>query len=149
MKQAACNKAASSACVVVLLVTGCGGGSDDASSGKRTIDGTVTVGDTGSLSSVFFADGESCYGRGGYSDIKPGTQVVVRDGSGMILGKGALADSSFSKSENGGSCLLQFTVTDIPESDFYAITVGRRGDLTYSSAELAAAGNRVDLSLGI
>lgn len=86
----------------------------------------------------------SCTGTGGYSDIKAGTEVVVKDEAGKILATSALVDAP---SPVYGICEYTFTVA-VPDAAFYSLAVGRRGDLTYSKDELAGRGWAVGFDLG-
>ena len=90
---------------------------------------------------------DHCTGDDGYSDIKPGLQVVIRDGDGSTLGTGHLAYDHEAYQATDDRCPLVFEV-DVPRSDFYAIEVGDRGELTYSFDDMEAMGWRVEASLG-
>lgn len=46
-----------------------------------------------------------------------------------------------------GMCVVSFAV-DVPVTDFYEIGVGRRGELSYTLAELTDADFNVELSIG-
>lgn len=107
---------------------------------SNTIDGTFTLAD----SSGFSNTGTGCVGDGGYSDIRPGTAVTVRDGSGTILGTSSLGPGE----ELVVWCQFEFTVAGIPKADFYEIEVGRRGSLSYSYDEMARNDWNVSFSLG-
>ncbi len=85
-----------------------------------------------------------CVGSGGYNDIAEGSNVVIRDSSGQIVGASKL---DFGMAV-GSVCRFEFAVTNIPESSFYSVEVGRRGALTYSQDQLKANGWRVDAVLG-
>jgi hypothetical protein len=79
----------------------------------------------------------------GFSDLVPGGQVVVADGSGDVLGTASL---------NGGTlsvlgCTFTFTVPDLPPEPFYEVTVTHRGTLTYSAQELATKGWKIASSV--
>lgn len=91
--------------------------------------------------------GQDCQGTGGYSDIREGTRVVVRDGSGTTLATTSLA---VGRAESDGYCRLDLEPVDLPRSDFYRISAGNdsRGTLEYSDAELEALSWMLDLSLG-
>jgi Protein of unknown function (DUF732) len=86
--------------------------------------------------------GSSCSGSGGYSDIDEGRQVTVKNGKGDILTTTVL------ESGEGGRFLCTFKFWfDITEGeDRYVVTVSRRGDMSYSFAELKD--NGVSLVLG-
>ncbi len=95
-------------------------------------------------------------GTGGYGDIGPGTDVVVRGGEGQVLGTAQLGDGpSVPMSEVleeeilDGGCIWSTTVRDVPTGeDFYSISVGERGEQTYSEEELEEREWSVSLELG-
>ena len=96
-----------------------------------------------------------CMGTGGYSDIMPGLDVVVRDSQGKIVASDALSNPSSGESDVDlksftiiKTCRLTFEVSPIPFSDFYEVSVGRRGSQVYSHADLEGKGWHIDLSLG-
>jgi hypothetical protein len=121
--------------LVGLLITlaACGSPTHD-------ITGTFTLSD----SDVDWS-ASSCSGTGGYSDITEGLGVTVKDGDGKTIATGRLVDDP--KGSSASRCHYTFTVA-APESDFYAIAVGRRGELTYSKAELEQQGWEVGFVLG-
>lgn len=149
--------------VIVLVLAGCGGveqATTFATVGEElptatpesyTIEGVFTLRDPGSI--LLFGAGpgarpDSCAGNGGYDDVEPGLQVVVRDGEGSTLGTGRLAYDHDAHEASRDVCPLVFGVPGLPRSDFYAVEVGRRGELVYSFDELEAAGWEVQATLG-
>jgi hypothetical protein len=86
--------------------------------------------------------GSSCSGSGGYSDIDEGTQATVKNGKGDILTTTVL------ESGEGGRflCTFKFSFGITEGEDRYVVTVSRRGDMSYSFAELKD--NGVSLALG-
>lgn len=151
--------------VTVLVLAS---GSDD-----PTLTGEFSLSDTDSIS----GSAESCRGTGGYSDFGPGMNVTVRDGSGEIIASSnttsldvetyfgsdessELEDEARSEGDDDMDpeeladlmfdvlgCTVTFEV-QVPEADFYAIEVGRRGELSYSRDELAERDWNVSLTLG-
>lgn len=103
-----------------------------------------------------FGGSSSCAGgHGGYSDLGPGTDVVVKDDGGHIIGTAQLGDgkstsmSSATGHDGVGGCIWNTTVKDLPSGkDYYQISVGRRGTETYSKAQLDKAKWALDLSIG-
>lgn len=87
-------------------------------------------------------DGSSCEGAGGYSDVNPGTPVTVKNGEGEIL------TTTYMEEGRGGRYMCTFGMTfEVTEGeDRYVVSVGRRGELSFSFAELKA--NGVSLVLG-
>lgn len=117
---------------LTLLLVGCGGG--------QAISGTFVLTD----SEVAWTS-TSCSGTGGYSDIREGANVVVKDGTGTIIGTAALVSDPVRSSAS--RCAYTFTVP-VKDAEFYAVEVGRRGALTYSKAEIEAQGWAVGFTLG-
>ncbi|MGD8485137.1 MAG: hypothetical protein PVH07_00735, partial [Chloroflexota bacterium] len=92
-----------------------------------------------------FKKGKVCRGRGGYDDIRGGMPVTVRDADGMLLGVGSLEPG---ERQSRHKCYFFFQVEDLPEADFYEITMGSRGKLAYSFAELEDRDWIVTVSIG-
>lgn len=80
---------------------------------------------------------------GGYSDLRGGTPVSVRDGSGALLATGHLVGGTL----DAHGCHFTFEV-EVPRADFYQVEVASRGTVPYSLAELDTAGWQVALSVG-
>jgi hypothetical protein len=91
-----------------------------------------------------------CYGNGGYDDIEAGMPVTIRDGQGTILATGQVGTGTQPSDSQYSSvmCVFDFQVDNVPKADFYAIEVGRRGQLNYSFAEMKEKDWTVSLSLG-
>lgn len=105
---------------------------------KHDIGGSFTLTATGE---TFHSP---CSGTGGYSDIRSGTNVVLKDGDGKLLSTGSLGSGAGS----GNDCVFEYSLNDVPEVPFYTIEVGKRGDLSYSLADMKSMGWSVDLTLG-
>ncbi len=115
--------------------------------GSYLISGTFTLyGDPDGSSIVYTGRGSSatCLGRGGYDDISPGTQIIVRDQSDDIVGVGHL-EMSIESSDT--RCVFMFYV-EVPKATFYAVSATGRDGLVYAFDDLEASGWRVDLTLG-
>lgn len=119
--------------LALIAVLGCGGG-------NRLVTGSITVRDT----DQGYLTGRSCRTDGGYDDVRVGTDVVVKDGQGAIIGVGSLeegeADSAF-------DCRFDFSL-EVKVSEFYSFEIGDRGELSYSHADLEVQGWNVAFSLG-
>ena len=109
--------------------------------------GTVALdsGLTGDRNFIIFEfQGEDlCSGTGGFDDITAGMQIVVEDTSGRILGSATL---DYGHVEDG-DCVFDFSI-QVPRSEFYTLTSGRRGSLTYSFEDLENSNWGVALTLG-
>jgi hypothetical protein len=123
-------------CIVLLAVLVAGRGTS-----TYDVDGTFELVDRDYLS---VADGSGCRGYGGYGDIGSGLQVTVKDATGRLIASSALRSGRV----EGTACVFPFRLTDITRSDYYTFEVGRRGDLTYSHAEMVANGWEAGFVLG-
>lgn len=93
-------------------------------------------------------NGAVCSGTGGYSDVKEGLKVVVKNAGGTIIGLGALEPDSYKGEYPRVVCEFPFKVSDLPSSKFYSIEVGSRGSLEYTKEQLEKLGWQVSFSLG-
>lgn len=92
----------------------------------------------------FSSSSGMCFGLGGYQDIQPGAQVVVKDQTGDIVAVSTLEPDPTAPA---GTCQFVFFV-DVPDAKFYSISVTHRGELVFSKQQLEANGWLVELSLG-
>ena len=104
----------------------------------------ITHSITGTFDLLGTFGGTSCYGSGGYDDIREGVGVTLRDGNGIVIATSAL-DRGVSRI---GSCHFTFSIPDAPDAPFYSVEVSHRGEMTKSAADLAAAGWAFALELG-
>lgn len=88
-----------------------------------------------------------CSGSGGYSDMRAGAPVTVRDENDVLIGSSSLTEGIL---ETPGSCMFSFTIDGVRTAKFYAVTLvsGRRGTQTYSHDDLASMDWRLELTLG-
>lgn len=92
-----------------------------------------------------------CVGDGGFSDIHGSTSVVVTDAKGTTVAMGSLLGEGKARRDSVSpikptSCTFQFKVAGVPEgSQFYGITVSRRGEQKYTREQLNTP---VHLTLG-
>jgi hypothetical protein len=111
------------------------------------VEGSFTLNDSDPsvYSTSITGDSSSCQGGGGYSDISPGAEVVVKNGSGTVLTTTQLGTGTGSPPTD---CEFKFafTVMDGSESG-YSITVSHRGELHFTPAKLKIP-NAVALTLG-
>jgi hypothetical protein len=93
--------------------------------------------------------GSSCAGGvGGYSDVGPGMDVVVRNNDAKVIATGELGGGDSAGTTNVG-CVWTAVLDDVPGGeDYYEISVGNRGEQVYSHEDLESKGWKVDLSLG-
>ena len=100
------------------------------------VEGSFTLNDSDPLtySPSITADSNSCQGAGGYSDISPGTEVLVENGSGTVLTTTNLGVGTGSPPTEC-EFTFSFTVMDGSESG-YSVTISHRGELHYTAAQL-------------
>lgn len=85
-----------------------------------------------------------CGGKGSYADLRPGTNALLRDEAGTILGKDSMKDETPSGTLR---CHLTFKIAGIPTAKFYSLKIGSWGGPTWSPEELQAKGWTVALHL--
>ncbi|HVA75769.1 MAG TPA: hypothetical protein VNF71_14520 [Acidimicrobiales bacterium] len=102
---------------------------------------------TGEVSFLGTPIGLDCLGNstlaGSLPGVHDGSEVVVEDATHAVVGTAALIPLPGSGRKPGptyfegvGLCDFSFTVTDIPDSKFYSITIGGLPGPTYSSDQL-------------
>jgi hypothetical protein len=129
--------------LAVVLIEPFGSEEDSAASATYDIGVTFVLYDY----KAFYAD--CSRGGGGYSDIGPGTQVTIRNGSGDTLGIGSLGAGIPARGQPMANCTYRATITDVAAGEnFYAVEVGSRGEISQSEAELKANGFSFEVSLG-
>jgi hypothetical protein len=109
-----------------------------------TVSGTFVLTDTKSNAGIssIASDGTSCGGTDGYSDIGRDTQVTVKNGKGEIL-----ATTSLGEGRGGDvTCTFSFSFPVTEGQDRYVVSVGRRGDFSYTFNQLQRQG--VEIRLG-
>lgn len=97
------------------------------------IGGTLELrGSSGIDTSNGTARGSSCFGRRGYDDIGPTTQVTVTAG-GEVVALGLLGLGKY----DGGVCTFPISVNNVPVGhDFYSVEVSHRGEINYPADAL-------------
>lgn len=147
------------AVAALLLALSACGGSAKASAPKSSPPTPITV--TGSLvrdapaesaltdqSSSVVQLGQSCELGTADSDL-PGARVVIADDAGKTLGVGAMSQATFITlprkdravgvdGPQNGTCSMTFSVPGVTAGlRFYTVTVGKRGSIKVTGAELA------------
>lgn len=130
---------------IILFVAACGPGAVSPSPSGQTLTGTFTL----TNSEAVDRTATDCAGTGGYSDVRSGLDATVKNAAGLIIGKGSLVARMGDKDKlELFKCTYDFRITGIGDYQFYVVTVGRRGELTYSAEELSGMGWDVEMSLG-
>lgn len=103
-----------------------------------TIEGTFTIEDDSPSPylSLIQTHGSDCAGVGPYSDIQAGTQVFVKNKQGDILTTSELLPGT----GNRYQCTFNFSFEITEGEDHYIVSVGRRGELSYTFTELKNRG---------
>lgn len=151
------------ALLLALLLGACGGGDSSSEQGtdRHTISGSVSI--TGNADLVLWGNSEEqarnpevgvpCVGSGGFSDIQESAPVSLRDEEGKVIGSNRLGEGTLSEVAGASldadkTCAFRFTLTDVPDAEFYSIEVGSRGEITYSKSDMEENDWMVELSLG-
>ena len=140
------------ALVIVFLVAfaGCSSSSSTAKKpappARHVLRGTVTL--TGFVMSQSGQEGQTCWGRDAFSDIRPDAQVRVLDESGSIVATGSLVSSRYGGEWPNYQCSLGLSVPDVPSAKFYTVKIGEREGPTYSIADMKRMGWTVEMGLG-
>lgn len=111
---------------------------------RHTITGTIALTDD-ATAFAGWTIGKACSGSGSYADVNPGSQVVVKDGSGNVIANGSLDAGTASSAIQ---CNFNFTVPKVPTTGSYRILVDRRSVVTYSLAQMQGANWNLNLTLG-
>ena len=88
------------------------------------------------------SDGTKCQGTRGYSDIGSGTQVTMKNGKGEILAATSLGEGHGDEV----NCRFSFNFPITEGQDRYVVSVGHRGEFSYSFEQLRRGG--VEIHLG-
>ncbi|OBB04491.1 hypothetical protein A5664_07300 [Mycolicibacterium fortuitum] len=102
---------------------------------KAKVTGTFVLTDNSGAEGIV-SDGTKCQGANGYADVNAGTPVTVKNGKGEVLAATTLGPG---KSGNA-NCTFTFTVALTEGQDRYVLSVGRRGEFSYSFEQLVAKG---------
>ncbi len=77
-------------------------------------------------------DGSSCDTYGGYSDVSADADVYLTNASGDQVGRGTLRSGTV----DGGACVFNFTIGNVPDSSEYGIRIGHRNTVTFTKSEM-------------
>jgi hypothetical protein len=105
-----------------------------------TVSGIFILKDSAGMEGVA-SDGTSCEGADGYSDVSHGTVVTVENGKGEILATTSLGQGEGNTTE----CRFAFSFPATEGQERYVVSVGRRGEFSYTFEQLRARGVQVRL----
>jgi hypothetical protein len=75
---------------------------------------------------------------GGFDDVVAGGRVKIQDGDGRVLATSTLEGGLI----NMRGCTFTFSA-EVPDADFYQVTITNRGALTFSRSDLQKSGWKV------
>lgn len=107
---------------------------------SATVSGTFVLTDSLGRDAIA-TDGTLCEGTGGYADVGPSTAVTVTNGKGDVLATTALGPGK----GDASTCTFSFSFPITDGQDRYVVSVGRRGDFSYSFEQLRARGVQIHL----
>ena len=107
-----------------------------------TASGTFVLSDASkTYVSSIESDGTTCHGVRGYSDVGSGTQVMVKNGKGEILASTSLGEGH----GDDVNCKFSFSFPITEGQDRYVVSVGHRGEFSYSFEQLRRGGIEIHL----
>ncbi|ART67390.1 hypothetical protein BTO20_01180 [Mycobacterium dioxanotrophicus] len=107
---------------------------------SATVSGIFVVTDSAGVDAIA-SDGATCQGANGYSDVGRDTQVIVKNGKGEILATTALGQGK----GNSANCTFSFSFPVTEGQDRYVVSVGHRGEFSYSFGQLRTQGVQIHL----
>jgi len=121
----------------LAVLTACG-----SSEKTFTLNGNITLTDI--TGSGIRSNGMDCQGSGPYSDLSPGTAVLVADSTGKTIATGTLEIGSVI--QNSGGCVIPFSVLSVKDGlSNYSVTVSHRGTQVVALSEAHAG---ISLTIG-
>lgn len=147
------------ATAATILLAACGSGDDQSTAAPSPtatptvaqVTGTFVLVSQTSQETTAPAVGSVCRGTGGYSDINEGMEVLLKS-NGVTLDVARFSPGSLSRVDtptpprgvyavkSTTHCSFRFTLAVPPGHDFYTVTVGRRGERTYTWEEIRFPG---------
>lgn len=109
---------------------------------SATVSGIFVLADSMGTGAIT-TDGGSCTGANGYGDVGASTAVTVKNGKGEILATTALGQGK----GDTATCTFSFSFPITEGQDRYVISVGRRGEFSYSFGQLRARGVQIHLGM--
>jgi hypothetical protein len=129
------------AATVAVLALACSGGTSGPNSGPNTVTGLVLVTEPDSIWKVT----EPCTLAGPFKDLAKGTDIVVKDGSGKVIGTAKLSAGAGEEDDNTDApgsethiCEFQFAVPGVATTQAYAVQVGNAPEKKSSLADMKA-----------
>jgi hypothetical protein len=117
----------------------------------RRVSGAMYLFDAKASVTGTWKAGAGCFGEGGYSDIRAGAGVTVKDASGSLIGTTTLGPGVAQPwpevAPDAVQCVFPYSLS-VPDTAFYTFEVSHRGAISRSRADLAAKGWTMSFYLG-
>lgn len=141
----------------MAVLVGCTSSTTGGTTGSSSSEGitgsiSMTGGGWGPGSSATASNGDSCFASSTNSSVdrilQPGTQVVIKDAAGVILGSGELADGRVVPYAGGHTCGWAFSVPSAKhDSEQYQLELAGQQGKTYSKAQMESNGWNIALEV--
>lgn len=105
-----------------------------------TVSGTFVLSDSAGADGIA-ADGKTCQGANGYADVGNSTPVTVKNGKGETLATTSLGPGK----GDTANCTFSFSFPATEGQDRYVVSIGRRGDFSYTFEQLQHRGIQIHL----
>ena len=123
---------------------------------RRNLPGNTVTGTVRIYDYHYGFEGQACNKyRTQYKDIKHGSTLTVKNGRGEVI-KTARTPAGFNinsginmdSTEQWVYCVVTLEPFQVPDSDFYVFSIGNRGELTYSRADMKRNNWKLELKIG-
>lgn len=123
---------------------------------RRNLSGHIVTGTVRIYDYHYGFEGQPCNKyRTQYKDIKHGSTLTVKNGRGEVIKTtrtpaGFNADSriNMDSTEQWVYCVVPLEPFQVPDSDFYVFSIGNRGELAYSRADMKRNNWKLELKIG-
>ncbi|OBI83293.1 hypothetical protein A5663_01195 [Mycobacterium sp. E740] len=107
---------------------------------STTATGTFVLNDSNGLGEIA-SDGTTCEGATDFADVDRDTQVTVKNGKNEFLNTTTLGPGK----GDSATCTFSFSFPVIEGQDRYVVSIGRRGEFSYTFEQLRARGVHIRL----
>lgn len=133
---------------VATLETQVAGGTTTGTGAVYTLTGTLLLRRAPNARN-YTTVGSWCQGDGAYQDLREGAAVKVTDAAGKLIAVGHLGEGELGYTFAAGNyCGFPFTVTDVPEIEFYVIEVNYYGQTVFTFGDMEKAGWELSFEIG-
>lgn len=103
----------------------------------NAISGTLTL--DGRAQQDYTLSNEGCVGLGEWRQLKPGTQVIVRDATGTVVDIATLESA-----DAGDACMWSFDL-DVPGADFFSVSIPMVTEVWFAQDDSAVQAGEIEL----